>query len=234
MRVPDRVIPLVDEVEVALEADQYGLKDNYLYHYSLEKYECLLTLEEQWNRKIKVPTKEDLDYNTQRKVFRYDEFPYSQHLSFLLDPLPVDIIAKFKGGNNKLYNAKSCWEYKIDIAAFKDNINYYMLAENDVNNFFAYNLWLDVEFPGKHFMYFKTRDLINKLAGNIGYDYLSLRSAVFKYKGRTREAFKELTESDEFEWVKTKGMYAPTVPHLMAYPKIGVIEYADVKKIKLL
>ena len=214
--------------------EQQALKDRYLYHYSLEKYDHLLTLEEQWNQRIKIPTKEELEAAKSPDKERYEEYSYAEHLSFLLDPLPVDLVARFRGGNNKLYNAKSCWEYKIDIAVFKDNIKFYHIAENDVNNFFFYHLWLDFEFPGKRFLYFKTKNLVDKMVGNAGYDYLSLRTAVFKYKGRTRQAYRELIESEDFEWVKSRGMYAPTVPHLMAYPKIGIIEYADVKKIKLL
>lgn len=218
---------IITNINVLLESLQFNDK---LYHYSLKKFPHLLTLEEQWKSGISLNKKDSIMSFNKNYQQKYG-IPYYQHISFLFDPLPIDIIKKsFKDSNNELYRSNSCYEYIIDVDQLK-NMYYFMVVENPINNFFYNYLWPDFNFPGKYELYFKTNSLLNKIVGNKGDTFNSLKLAISRYKGKTKSGFKYLVNHKEFEDIKKDGKYAPFVPYLMAFIKPGIVNYSSVKKI---
>lgn len=218
---------IITNINLLLESLQFN---DRLYHYSLKKYPCLLTLEEQWKSGISL-NKKDYILSFSKNYEQKYGVPYYQHISFLFDPLPIDIIKKsFKDSKNEVYRSDSCYEYIIDINQLK-NMYYFIVVENPINNFFYNYLWSDFNFPGKYELYFKSNSLLNRIFGNKGESFNSLKLAVSRYKGTTRDGFKYLVNHKEFKDIKKGGKYAPFVSHLMVFIKPGIINYSSVKKI---
>jgi hypothetical protein len=203
-----------------------------IYHYSLKKFPTLLTV----NKRHELGLVDKSEYDKSLAYQNKHQFnpSYLDHISFLIDPLPVDLVrASFKDSNNDLYKSFKCYEYKININTLKDNLDYFNIVENPINVFFHQYLWIDTNFPGKDILYFGIRDLANKIVGNQGESFDKFKSAVKKYKGSTRKGFEELISNPEFNNYKKRGMYAPTVPHIMLYPTNGEIKYSSVNKVDL-
>lgn len=215
-----------------LETIDNLISNDIIYHYSIKKYKSLLTVNERNNLNL-------IDKNEYNKLLEYQNSrgfvpSYLDHISFLIDPLPVDLIVKnFKDSNNKLYTSDSCYEYSINISSLLNNLNYWRVVENPINNFFNSYLWIDMDYPGKDILFFGTRDLLNNIFKNEGSEFSNFVNTLKKYKGVTRDAYIKLINSSDFKTYKELGMYAPTVPHLMIYPKVGEIKYSSIRKIQI-
>jgi hypothetical protein len=205
---------------------------NIIYHYSLQKYPNLLTLNEQYNQGVVNETlyKEALNYQNKHQF----QPSYLEHISFLFDKLPIDlIISNFKDSNNALYTSSFCYEYEIDINSLSNNLNYWRVVENPINVFFRNYLWIDSNFLGKDLLFFGTRNLLNIIVSNEGSNFSKFKSVINKYKDSTRTGYLRLINDPDFNIFKKRGMYAPLVPHLMLFPITGIIKYSNVKRVEL-
>jgi hypothetical protein len=178
-----------------------------LYHYGASKYKELLTPELQGVGKEKW---EDADAAAK---FRGEPYPYYKHVSFLMDPAPLDILGGIFPRDHHSWGAGTkLWEHVIDP---KDiDILHWRVVESPVSTFMVDNLpWLENDLYKR--MYFSARKLIESMYGNNGNDLAGLLKAIDKYKGITREAYIKLPTRWDFK--KLDKMYAATVPHLMIY-----------------
>jgi hypothetical protein len=205
---------------------------NSIYHYSLKQYPILLTLNEQHNQGIENKNNYELALKSQNEKQYVPS--YLDHISFLFDKLPIDlVVSNFRDSNNLLYQSSFCYEYEIDVNTLKNNLTYWRVVENPINVFFIKHLWIDINYPGKDLLFFGTRDLLNTTFSNQGSDFSKFISAINKYKNSTRTGYLRLINDPDFSSYKDRGMYAPLVPHLMLYPTNGIIKYSNVKKIQL-
>jgi len=179
-----------------------------LYHYSKEHYPQLLTLEQQ---KVLDPKVRQDAQDAAR--FRGDLFPYYQHVSFFLDPVPLDLVGEmFPKDHQAWVNGNELWQYSVDPTTM--SIKGWVLTEAPLQNFLLDVLpWFDNRTYKRG--YFKMLKLGRVLTQSEGSDLSGLVKCIDRYKGRTRAAYEKLKDSKDFEELKYK--YAATVPHLMIY-----------------
>lgn len=179
----------------------------YLYHYSSAKYKSLLTL------------------NGQKKQVKESDGvgeDYANHISFFFEPPPLEILGELYKGKHKFwFNGNEIYEYKIQLESLTD---------------FKYKV---VEYPEKTEIYYDTSiddeefdKLLKEFEKKFNYTGDSveeLKKVLKRLKGTTKKYFELLPTRSNFEELIKK--YAPTVPHLMIYPKSQEIHYESVRKI---
>jgi hypothetical protein len=190
-----------------------------LYHYNTKKLNKIYTPKKQFE--LGIISKDDLD---NKKQYGDD---YINHISLFLDPIPLDLIRKHFTSNKTYQSNEFIFEHVIHCEQLKDNLYMFNLKENPINNFMSEYLWVDSDLVKP--IYFNIRKILNKLVGYDGKDYSDLIKIINKFKGKTKQAFIDLINSDKFS-DELKKMYAPTVPHLFIYPINGELEVKEVKK----
>ena len=201
---------------------------NTLYHYNTKKLSTLYSLAKQ--TELGVDIRKDpaaIANKNRRSIFQRDPFPYDQHVSFFLDPIPLKLVRKYFTDNKVYQNFDHIYEHRVDIQQLKDNLNYWKLVENPISNFMV-DLYPTINFPGKNLLYFGTKNIINDLAGYQGTDFDKLLNCISKFKGSTEREFRRLVKDGLKDYYKA--MYAPTVPHLLIYPINGQLEISSVVK----
>jgi len=193
----------------------------YLYHYSKEKYTELLTLQKQVEKRIITKLPESVIHRNEHIAKYQDpEHLYSNHISFLFDPLPLDVISKANYPKNHIYKSKKLYEYIIDIRKLEKNI-IFAVKETPFNNFLV-DLYRDGFPEFFEYLYFKIRESANYILKDKGKGLSSLESIIARYRNQTRNGFINLINSKDFEEYKT--YYAPKIPHIMLYPSNGIIK----------
>lgn len=181
-----------------------------LYHYAEEKYDQLKTKEAQ------KQTNED----------RRDDPDYDKHLSFFFEPVPLDIIGDiFKGTTNDFWiNGNKIWQYEISIDRLPEFR--YEIVESPLHTYLFYDeKYLDM--PEKEWD--KMHDEKRKAAGEFGNNKDELVKAASPMIGVSRELYKKMPSRDN--WDEIQDLYAATVPHVMLYPKGGIVNYDNVKQV---
>ena len=77
--------------------------------------------------------------------------------------------------------------------------------------------------------YFKRKNQLQKDLGEIGNSKSQLERQVSKYHNKTEHYY--LLASKRYDFKENINKYAANVPHLMLYPKHGVINYSSVSKV---
>lgn len=193
-----------------------------LYHYSVTKFKELLTIELQGVGKEKWKDAEAA------AKFRSEPYPYHKHVSFLMDPAPLDILGSIFPKDHHTWGAGTkLWEYTVDIEDI--DILYWVVVESPINTFMVDNLpWLNYDWYKR--IYFSTRTTLSNIAGNRGDSLNGLKVVIDKYKGATRDAYINLANRSDFK--DLNGMYAPTVPHLKIYTE-KPIPVSSVKRVEV-
>ena len=217
------ILELLDHIE----------QSQILYHYSTKKLNKIYTLEKQIKLGI---SKENMEKSCSMFSERHNKYPYCQHISLFIDPIPLKLVREHFT-ENKVYQTNDyLYEHQIDIKQLKTNLKYYSLVENPINEFFAKAFWpivtsSDTMYDLTKSIYFVSRNLINQLVNYQGDDYNKFKQMIFKFKGGTEKAFIDLVNSEKFKNSPTnKSMYAPSVPHLMIYPIDGELLVKNVTK----
>ncbi len=158
-----------------------------LYHYSTKPLNFIYSRNKQDSLGINPISKED-----RIRIKLHDKknaFPYYDHISLFLDPIPLDLIRQHFT-TNQVYQSKELFEHHIKVEQLKNNLNYFDLKENPINNFFVMNLgWFFDHFEET---FFSTRKFLNNLIGYTGSDYSQLIKVISKFKGVTTKAFEKL------------------------------------------
>lgn len=209
---------------------------NYIYHYSPKLFDQIESLAKQKN----IP-EEKLDKDAEVSVDEYcNPEVYERNISFFIDPIPLrEISAIFNHKNKNWVSGKELYMYTVDVESLPIDIHYYvtetplatkMLIDSD-------KYWPTDEKSKEYDNYlkkFKCKKL-KLLTENksIGYGRDNLIEQIKKYQGQTTEFFKKAQEITQLK-DDVQSKYAVAVPHLMLYPKSGVINYLTVKKVKIL
>lgn len=178
----------------------------YLYHYSEALFDSLKTREKQGNQ-IEVSGRSD----------------YNKHISFFLEPIPLDILPAIHHNEHPFYVAgKEVYEYKIPTTNLGPMT--YHLTESPEKTKALYDTSIDDD------EYYRIMDEVNKANKYLGDNVKDLEALIDRFEGTTRNYFIKLPSYPNYQELKTK--YAPCVPHLMVYPKSGIIRYSSVTKKK--
>jgi hypothetical protein len=205
-----------------------NLNKNYLYHYNTKKLDVLYTLHKQSDLGKRNITVDEFEKMKNRDDFTQREYPYWDHISFFVDPIPLDIVRKHFT-KNKVYQGSDClYEHRINTQQLKNHLLHYMFVETSIDQFMA-DIWIRPHFPGKSLLYFTPRNLISKLLNYQGEDFEKLIQVIQKFKGKTEQAFIDLVKSDRFD-DDHKRSYAASIPHLFIYPKNGEVKIEKVTK----
>ena len=202
---------------------------SYLYHYSTERFEEIITREEQSKRGFNILSdqeKKDLD---KKANYRSSKHPYYKELSFMIDRLPFDIIlsANFST-NHKVYRKGNLiYEYKIRLEDLPQM--YWQIVESPTDNLLSKLPWFENNLYKKSF--FKIKSLLKKLQKYESNDMERLKEVVEEFEGTYPMYYKKWINSKKFNY--QKNMYAASIPHVQLYPLSGNIKIDNVQKINL-
>ena len=194
-----------------------------LYHYSDKKFDVIKTRSEQHN-KDKEPVSDTNKIKS--KVLGFGS--YDSHISFFLEKIPLDILGSiYKDVDHDVwYTGSKLYEYEVnvdDIGSFK-----YDLVETPLEIKMMYNKSYDKLSMEKYIelVYDKKFKL-----GLCGTDKNTFIKKVNELKGTAATQYKKLPSRPNWNEIQT--LYAPTVPHVMLYPKGGIVKYQSVKQVEI-
>ena len=202
--------------------------DQFIYHYSKGGGDEFNILKSMRISKV-IDIKEIKEFDDYAKQ-KGDIGSYADSLSFLLDPAPLDVIAGvFKKQHPFWYSGAELFQYKVrinDLVAMP-----FEMVETPSKTALIDSItdeqWQESWYP-------EWRKIINDLLvmmGDKGDKLKALKASIKRYQGTTRERYLMVTERADYEGLKTK--YAATVPHLMVYPKNGLIKIDSVTRVRV-
>ena len=169
-----------------------------LYHYSVEPRKELKTLRQQINEGMFDENRvKDLDQTDKFYIDFKKELPYNTHISFNIDPLPVDIIEKHFPKESPYFKGKGIlYEHVIDISHAFDEASPLMwkmveLTYQQIMMDFCYNEWLWTNVEVYKRSYYIVQRLLKIIIGEYGNDVHSLEKNVTKYRGTIRSYFEK-------------------------------------------
>lgn len=190
-----------------------------IYHYAAKPFRTLLTLRQQGVKEnIADPS---------------GPHPYIDHISFFVDPVPVEIMGfLFSGMDHRVWRAgNTLYQHVVDtrrIGPFD-----YMLVETPLDYRFMDERWpADIELSKtEREKYFADLYKEKRQQGLIGSGALELEKAASSFVGGTRTAFINRSRvNDESEMKR----YATGVPHVLVYPRGGkVVTIATPEPVKI-
>lgn len=186
-----------------------------LYHYSALKYDTLLT------RKKQGVSKPSVVMQTSQEIRPGD---YTEHISFFVDPQPLDILSKVYGKHDVWYKGNVLYEHIVNLASVGDFKYHYVETPEKIQMLFDDSISI--------LEYYSALNKINKTKHYIG---STLREFVYPYlqfKGTVRDYI--LKAPSYPNWDSNKHKYAACVPHVMLYPKSGEVPVLSVKQVVVL
>lgn len=199
-----------------------------LYHYSSERFVDIRT-----RRAQKTPTASEIKEAERSAIFRSAPGLYLDHISFFIEPPPLDIIGDlFNKVNHDVWvNGKTICEYVID-PSFFGNFTF-VVTETPSDIVYRDKHWPD----GKELtdnekkVFFANRAVQKRKLGEIGSGLVELKTICQKFYGTTRAAFMAATANPLSE--QSLLQYAADVPHLMVYPTNTVIKPQSVREVTI-
>lgn len=188
-----------------------------LYHYATQPFAILKTRKARGEASLPEVVEED-----EASAFRHEIGLYSEHISFLFDPAPLDIIGElFKWVDHGIWvSGATIFEHVVDtnhLPKFK-----YSIVETPANSQFMNKNWPEgtaLDDAAKK-RYFVARAALMAKLGETGEGFAAFKKAAAKYVGGTREAYIKATKNASEEAMMR---YATNVPHAMIYPENGQI-----------
>lgn len=198
-----------------------------LYHYSSELYDSLKT------RRVSQ-TFSDKELESIQKTFEFRGSPgtYIDHISFFFDPLPSKTVGNvFKNvGHAEWEIGNVMYEYVVDVRDIPVELAYEIVESPVDIQTLEDTDWIydDPEFTRN---YLKVMSERKKRTGEVGYDSHGLLKQMRKFKGLTERYY--LQAPTLRTWENGQFKYAANVPHLMLYPKGGIVNYRKVNTITI-
>lgn len=184
----------------------------YIYHYSEQRFDIL---------KSRAAQKGPVNIQTSA-VSSKELRSYENHISFFVEPIPYDILPALHHNEHPFYKeGKEVYQYKIPTSNLRDF--YFELVESPEKTELRYDDSITDD------EYYKRIREIYAEKGYVGNSLRDLENCVRMFQGKTREYFKRVPKLRDYE--ENKAKYAPTVPHLMVYPKHGTVAFSEVKKV---
>lgn len=201
-----------------------------LYHYSNKLYSSLMS-----KRASGLTTSEEL--KEEEKKYNNLNLPglYSDHISFFFDQIPYELMGKIYGPDHSVwYDGSKVYEYVIDTNSFHDDL-VYDVCETDAkvafyHEFLKKNKWESHD-PKMYAKYVRELNAHERKLGLVGKGRNGLEEQIKKFQGGTKAAILKASRDPEFESFKEK--YAANVPHLMLYPKGGIVRYESVSLVTI-
>lgn len=184
-----------------------------LYHYAVKRYGSLLASRHALkNAPDKIAELEAKDKQLGRK------FGYLDHVSFFFDPLPIDIGSLYEGVGHPLWKkGQVLYQHEVETLGMEFAFELYETPQLDA---LMQSDWTtDMSESDKKAYFKKEFELLvrNGHYADMGRSTTALIGAVSPFLGKTREAYvKSLITNDKAVLARH---YAPSVPHLMLYPK---------------
>jgi len=208
-------------LENYLQSIQEGItypKLKKIYHYGKDLHSDLRTL------KVRGEDPGDKGYWSDK----YKPGKYSEHISFFLEPAPVDILGSvFKGVKHPVwFTGNILYEYEVDISSMPEFV--YCIAESPLSN----KLLHDNSTSGmSNTEYAELLQKIRIETGEIGYSKREFLKVAPQYVGILKQEYLKLPHRPN--WNELKLLYAGGVVHAMIYPKGGIIKYSYYKQVKV-
>ena len=171
----------------------------YLYHYAKQQFDSLLTRDRQGVGDGK----------------RGSDKRYDQHISLFFAPLPMERIAHIHKGKHPFYVSGSIvYEHVVKIEELRGE--YYEVVESPEKTELRY----DDSISDKE--YYRLLDLAIEQNSYNSDSYEALILHHGRFSKIQNKYFEKLPSYSDYKENMTK--YAPSVPHLMVYPKSGEIK----------
>jgi len=196
-----------------------------LYHYSTDQYTVLKTM-----RLAGVVDREREQKFDKSVVERSLVGHYFDHISFFIDPIPLDL-ASLSGHRHTLWTkGLKLYEHKVTIS-INDVFRYDLVATPKHLKLLDDTLdGVDWDDERARKGYFDAERKISKDNGYSHGDYNTFITTISKFKNGTRQSFIDMFKLDlDMEYRQ----HAARVPHLMLYPENGSIPVTSVKRITL-
>lgn len=188
-----------------------------LYHYAKQPFVVLKTRKARGEAGLPEVMEDD-----ESSTFRHEIGPYSEHISFLFDPVPLDIIGDlFKRVHHSVWvSGTTIFEHVIDtghLSKFK-----YSIVETPADVEFMNKNWpegTELTIAAKK-RYFVAKAALKTKLGDSGEGNSDFEKAAAQFVGSTRAAYITATKNASEESLMR---YAANVPHVMLYPERGVV-----------
>lgn len=196
-----------------------------LYHYSTEQLSELLT------RRLQGADEKEIDIATFKAKRMGLPFPYHDHISFFLSPLPLELIAStFPHGHPFWIAGKELYEYVIDTKDIAPNSFWRIVESIEQEKFSDQFDWIGTTDLNVRSGWFQQLNNFTAKKGYSGFDIRLLEKAKSKLKPLSMLDYYRraavLRESDNTQ-------YAAYVPHVMIYPIGGKIPIKTTRKVML-
>lgn len=186
-----------------------------LYHYSGSKYDILLT------RKRQGIPKPDVVLQTSQEIKPGD---YTEHISFFVDPAPLDILSKVYRKHDVWHKGNILYEHTVDLALVGDFKYHFVETPEKIQLLFDDSVSV--------LEYYNQLNKINKNKHYIGASLDEFMYPYNSFKGTTRDYI--LKAPSYPNWESNRHKYAACVPHVMLYPKTGEVTVSSVKQVTIL
>jgi hypothetical protein len=194
-----------------------------IYHYSDKKLEKILTKNQQEKEGIvDISKKEKKEKEGRSKIYN-DTYSSLEQISFLFDPLPIDLVAKELYDNPMYQRGNTLYEHKVDVDLL--NIKAWQVVESPIKTSML-GSWTEE----KKEEWADKVTALEEIYGDRGKTVNGLTKAVLRYKGKTRYYFEQSFKNPNFT-EENRSQYAAMVPHLYVYPKNGIVVPKSVKEI---
>ena len=199
-----------------------------LYHYSDKTLDPLKTREAQGFVTSPEALKEELELK------QYTAYPglYNQQISFFIDPIPRDLPDKFDGRHRFWKSGKTLYEHEVVVNSAISPLALvkFMLVEAPWRQKFMDQTDFNNEHDARNY-HLKCAAMRVHL-GEQGQGVSDLIKVIEKYKGTCNQHFGQYRDDPYYE-TDILPKYAAMVPHLMLYPKDGIIPVHQIRRIKL-
>lgn len=196
-----------------------------LYHYSVEKYDNLLTLIARGKEKEGF----DSDVN--------DPFSYNKSMSFFLEPIPRDLPSLYDNKHHFWKEGVELYEYIIPLSHLKEDTPYIIVETREKTDLIRNKQDWDsitedtLDIKMKYLKEINELQVKKKYKGmNISSFLKGLRTVPLEIRKDFINAYSYIKKDKDFDLLDK---YAAYVPHVMFYVDKQVVKYSSVKKIVL-
>lgn len=185
----------------------------HVYHYATQQYDVLKTKKAQG-----VPT----DTSSVGIVLNGKRFDYTDHISFFVEPIPLEVMGRVYGKDHHVWHPGSeLHEHKVDMAKVKSFMYHFVETPEKIAMLFDDNI--DDE------EYYKRLEKVNAEKGYVGSGLSEFSHPYKQFQGQTK---RHILRADSFpRWQENRLKYAACVPHVMVYPKGGLIPVESSRKV---
>ena len=189
----------------------------HVYHYASQQYDVLKTRKAQG---LQEPTEMGSGSSQTNREIRPGV--YTEHVSFFVEPIPLEIMGHIYGKDHPVWHSGSeLFEHKVDMGKVKSFMYHFVETPEKIAMLF------DDGIDDKE--YYKRLDKVNAEKGYVGSGLSEFSHPYKQFQGQTK---RHILRADSFpRWQESRLKYAACVPHVMVYPKGGLIPVESSRKV---